>query len=397
VGEAASPQVDRADSHRIRALKAVIALACLSSFALAPRLWLSGRTYPTAPVWPGLPPVPAPVDLVWFASLWILLGLTLVEGSRRLGAGLFLALTLPLMLWDQARWQPPIYQYVLLLATLTVYPVRTDPTARDRALQTARLIIAATYFWSGAQKLNATFVGRVFPWMIEPIVAGWPAGLRSLASSFGAVVPVLEIAIALGLLSRRFRGAAVLAAVTMHAAILLAIGPLGHRWDRFVWPWNIAMAASVVILFAQSRDHGFPPLREVVRPAYGKVVLVLVAVMPALSFVGMWDSYLSWSLYSGNLSEAVIRFGDPEVAGLPESVRARVKRRTSGEHVLDVFMWSVHDVGLEPYPEPRVYRHVARWICQQVTDPTGIRLIIWTRPAILDGRREATTYTCGEL
>jgi hypothetical protein len=155
------------------------------------------------------------------------------------------------------------------------------------------------------------------------------------------------------------------------------------------------MAASVVILFARSRDHDFSTLREVVRPAYGKLVLVLVAVMPALSFVGMWDSYLSWALYSGNLSEAVIRFGDPKVAGLPESVRARVKGRTSGEHVLDVFTWSLHDVGLEPYPEPRVYRHVARWICQQVTDPTGIRLIIWTRPAILDGRREATNYTCG--
>jgi hypothetical protein len=83
--------------------------------------------------------------------------------------------------------------------------------------------------------------------------------------------------------------------------------------------------------------------------------------------------------------------------GLPESVRARVKRRTSGEHVLDVFMWSVHDVGLEPYPEPRVYRQVAKWICQRVSDPTGIRLIIWMRPAIVDGRREATTSTCGEL
>jgi hypothetical protein len=233
--------------------------------------------------------------------------------------------------------------------------------------------------------------------MIEPIVAGWPAGIRSFVSSMGAVVPVLEVAIALGLLSRRFRRAAVLAAVTLHAAILLAIGPLGHRWDRFVWPWNVAMAAFVVILFAQSRDHGFSTLREVLRPAYGKLLIVLVAVMPAFSFVGLWDSYLSWSLYSGNLSEAVIRFGDPEVAGLPESVRARVKHRTSGEHVLDVFVWSLHDVGLEPYPEPRVYRHVARWICRQVTDPTGIRLIIWTRPAILDGRRETSTYACGEL
>jgi hypothetical protein len=397
VGEAASPQVDRADSHRIRALKAVIALACLSSFALAPRLWLSGRTYPTAPVWPWLPPVPAPLDAIWFSSLWILLGLMLVEGSRRLCAGLFLALTVLLMLWDQGRWQPPIYQYVLLLAALTVYPVRADPTARDRALQTARLIIAATYFWSGVQKINATFVGRVFPWMIEPIVAGWPAGLRSLASSMGAVVPVLEVAIALGLLSRRFRGAAVLTAVTMHGVILLAIGPLGRRWDHFVWPWNVAMAVSVIILFARSRDHDLSTLREVTRPAYGKLLLVLVGVMPAASFTGMWDSYLSWSLYSGNLSDAVIRFRDPEVAGLPESVRARIKRRISGEHVLDIFMWSVHDVGLEPYPEPRVYRHVARWICHQVSDPTGIRLIIWTRPAILDGRREETTYSCGEL
>jgi hypothetical protein len=369
----------------------------LITFALAPRLWLSARTYPTVPVWSGLPTVPAPLDVIWFASLWILLLLILLEGQRRLCAGLFLSLAVLLMLWDQSRWQPPIYQYLLLLTALSAYPVTRDAAACTYALQTARVIIAATYFWSGLQKMNATFVRRIFPWMIEPLVAGWPDGIRSVGSSLGGLVPLLEVAIALGLLSQRYRRAAVFAAVAMHATILFALGPLGHKWDHFVWPWNVAMAASVVILFAGTRDRGFSALRQGVRRLYGQLILVLVGLMPVLSFVGLWDSYLSWSLYSGRLNEAVIRFSDAALAGLPQRAHALVRRHKNGENTLDVFMWSLRDLGVEAYPEVRVYKRLARWACEQTSDPAGIRLIVWTRPAILDGRRQTATYTCADV
>jgi hypothetical protein len=385
------------DSARVRALKLVVVPAYLIAFSLTPRLWISARTYPTVPVWEGLPPVPWPVDVLWFAALAVLLVLSLIEGQRRLCIGSFLVLSAPLMLWDQSRWQVPIYQYLLLLATVSAYPVTRDDAASTRSLQTARIIIVATYFWSGVQKMNATFLRRIFPWMIGPVVAGWPDGIRSVVSSAGVLVPPLEVAIALGLLSQRYRRAAVFVALAMHVAIVLLLGPLGHKWDRFVWPWNVAMAAFVVILFAGTTDQSFSALRAACRPGYGMLVLVLVGLMPAFSFVNLWDTYLSWTAYSGNVAEAALRFSDAAVGRLPERVRGFVKRHQNGENSLDVIMWSFHDLGVESYPEVRVYRHVAKWVCQQTSDPTGIKLIIWERPAILDDRRRTTTYTCGEV
>jgi hypothetical protein len=157
------------------------------------------------------------------------------------------------------------------------------------------------------------------------------------------------------------------------------------------------MVAFVVILFAGARDQSFSALRTAFRPGYGMLVLVLVGLMPAFSFVNLWDTYLSWTAYSGNVAEAALRFSDAAVASLPDRVRGLVKRHQNGENSLDVIMWSFHDLGVESYPEVRVYKRVAKWVCQQTSDPTGIRLIIWERPAILDDRRRTTTYTCSDV
>ena len=57
-------------------------------------------------------------------------------------------------------------------------------------------------------------------------------------------------------------------------------------------------------------------------PCYAAAVL-LFAILPAFSFLNLWDSYLSSALYSGNLTEAQIYLSDAGKASLPAPIRSR--------------------------------------------------------------------------
>ena len=70
-----------------------------------------------------------------------------------------------------------------------------------------------------------------------------PAGLHRILLGGWMVVPVMEIAVAVGLLVPRLRNAAVAGAIATHVVVLGLLGPLGHRTNAVVWPWNAAMAA----------------------------------------------------------------------------------------------------------------------------------------------------------
>ena len=96
-----------------------------------------------------------------------------------------------------------------------------DRMSASDALNTCRLIVIATYFWSGLQKANAGFFEGTYPWLVEPLTS-WLPGWADSALLWGAyAVPVVEAVIGLGLLTRRFRKFAVIGAIAMHAFIML--------------------------------------------------------------------------------------------------------------------------------------------------------------------------------
>src|SRR5271155_4062650 len=140
--------------QRIAALKAVWASAFLAGMLLSPKLWLSSRSYPLCPIIDGLPEVPFPFDYVWFVALLALLTAILIvpRPARLLVA--FVGLAGLLSLLDQSRWQPWVYQYLFMGVALAAYPwgdPEAQPERRAAALNACRVIVAATYFWSGLQ------------------------------------------------------------------------------------------------------------------------------------------------------------------------------------------------------------------------------------------------------
>jgi hypothetical protein len=381
-------------------LKLALSAGLLGGFALSRRLWLaagsSARSYPLTPVLDFLPPVPFPLDYVWLAALvLLLLAIAVAPRPRRLIVA-FVVLAGLLSLWDLSRWQPWFYQYLFMLALVGAYTWRDDETEGRAAslINSCRLIVAATYFWGGLQKMNYSFASETVPSLTNVYLRHLPESFRVLQPSLAFIIPLVETATGLGLLTRRFREASVLVALATHLFILALLVPVGR--NTVIWPWNVAMAALVVVLFRGERSFSFREILWQGRTRAHALILILFGVMPLLNFFNLWDAYLSANLYSGNTRVGVVRLSETVKSRLPPKVQG-VMQNISGTHVLKVDRWSYRELNVPAYPEWRLLRNVARQLCAEAQNPAEVVLEVHERPALLDGRRRVVTYGCDDF
>jgi hypothetical protein len=336
--------------------------------------------------------LPFPID---YLSLGLLFTLSLVIAfipRPRLVILIFVLLAAVLGALDQMRWQPWFFQYAFLVAALGL-PVgqKTDVRKINVTFHACVLIIASTYFWSGVQKLNANFLKETWPELSLSVLRLFPAG-GPLIHITGFAVPLAEIAIGIGLLTRRFRNVAVILAVGAHLFVLGLLISTGE--NTVVWPWNVAMAVSVVFIFWGNRELNG---RKVLAPKHAFQVLVLIVfgVFPALSLVDSWDAYLSSALYSGNNYQGVVLIDHAAFNNLPANLRPYVWQQ-SDPWFLDLNRWAYGELNVPIYPEPRVFRQVAARVCDY-SGGSGIRLEIRGKPDLFSGARQSQYYDCDHL
>lgn len=373
----------RVPAVRLLAVRVIVATGLAAGLLLSPKLWQTARAYPTVPVWGALPDAPPAVGLGLYYSLLALLSLVVVLPRSRWPVWAFVAVAAGWTLWDQTRWQPWFYQYLALL--VAVGSVRRGASDAG-ALNACRLVLAATYFWSGLQKVNVSYVTDIHPWIITPVQRYLPEGPAAWLEAQGYLVAAGECSLGLLLLVPWMRLLIVPLVVVMHLGLLFCLGPLGHDWNSIVWPWNAALAVLVVVLFARTPDV---PARRVLWPEswVGRGVLLLFGVIPALSFVGWWDPYLSMALYSGNTPKAQVTLDDTALDALPPDVRERFV--TFGE--LDLQGWAIDELNVPGYPARRVFRGIAR----RLGGPEHVRLVTHDRPDWRTGAREEIVEELG--
>lgn len=353
-------------------LRIAIAAGCISGMALSHKLWLSARAYPLTPVFPFLKPVPSPYD-------WILFGVALAAlaacafTSRLIP--IFAVLAIALTVTDQSRLQPWFYQYFFLLLGVAF----AAPNA-------CRLIVAMVYFWSGIQKINAGFVNDVFPWMLEPFLRHLPHAAAKLVHPLSLAAPFVEAAIGLALLTRKARTAGIAAALAMHLLILISL--IGQNHNLVVWPWNLAMAAFVVILFWKS---------DAVVGTYENwfqfVAMLLFGIAPVLSFFGYWDHYLSSAMYASTGSQAMIYFSDQNLEKFPDGIAAYAREETKEIDSIDIAEWSWDELKVPPYPEARIFRNIGRSLCGYA----DVTLSIRGKSTLMNRAITTRSYTCAAL
>jgi hypothetical protein len=372
----------------------VISFFCIG-LALSSHLWIGPRIYPLVPVLDLLPSSIYPADRFLFAALFILALLALVAPKPRAPILAFLAVIFVFCLLDQTRWQPWVYQYSFLFAALASFSWDNDDiVGRIRTLNIARLIVATTYVFSGLQKVNLNFIDNEFTWFVEPITNLVPV-MRTPLYVLGVLAPFLQICFGVGLLSRKYRRISLILAVSMHVFILAMFGPFGHNWNNIIWPWTAAMAALDILLFATKDDFSVREIFQTNFHPYHILVFLLFGILPFLSFFNLWDSYLSSALYSGNLTEALIYATDRGRDSLPAGIKSSLTHTSPDTNVLNIKRWAIEDLNVTPYPEPRVYRKIARAVCAQSPYRTDFVLIVREQRMFLS--RPEIGYRCWEL
>lgn len=304
-----------------------------------------------------------------------------------------------MVLFDQSRLQPWLYQYLMMLAAVAMYDgLAWHDGERHPALNACRLMVVCIYIWSGLQKANADFMMRGFPSLIAPFTRSLPHSIAAIMDSAGYVVPFIEIGIGIALLTRRFRRYAIFAAAGMHVFTLLAIGPFGLDFDSVVWPWNIAMIVFVAILF-----WPWPNLtaREIVWPRgvrFQRLVLLLFGIVPALSFFDAWDEYLSFALYADSRHVPILQASSALTARLPRGILkyVYVSDKPGRPNLINVLEWSLDELNVPVYPEPRIYKNTARYICTYAKEPSEVKLTI-RRKRVLFSADTQELYDCPAL
>lgn len=377
-------------------MKWILGLGLAASFLLAPGIWLERPFFTPIPIAGALNPVPPPFDLAVFVALLALLGaILLATRPRRLIFAWALLFTLRTF-WDQATWQPFFLMFAFLLfatALVTWDEHEPDRDLSSAVLNTGRFTVVAIYIWSGLSKLSYGFVQSVLPVLLGAVGISLPT---ELIAPVGLLFPLGEIAIGLGLLWPRTRPLALGAAILMHAFILLALGPFGLNYNRVVWPWNMAMVAILLVLFRGASDvrahaillnRGFP---------LHVAAVALFGVLPGLSYLGLWPTYLSFRLYSEQYHQATISMTQTVQLKLPPRTRQEVILASADDYDahLDLMHWSEHELGAFIPPEPRVFRAVARRVCALADAPLDVRLIIAAPADRWTGEMRLITIYC---
>jgi uncharacterized membrane protein YphA (DoxX/SURF4 family) len=379
---------------KISALRTVVATGLFLSLLLCWRLWTAWRLFPQTPVWSGLPPLPPPLVATLFGAMLVSLLLIVFLRQKCWPVLIFLSIAGLLSLWDQMRWQPWFFEYFFLLAAVGYAAWDNSESRKRAALNAGRLVLASIYLWSGLQKLNVNFLRETWPDITGPMLHHFPHAIGRIAASCGIIVPLLEIVIGLGLITRKFRKAAALLAIGTHLFVLLML--ISSRENFVVWPWNVAMVLLVAILFLGDREST-PSEILVPRTAFHALVMLLFGLLPVFSFFDLWDSYLSSALYSGNTDQSVIYVSALVLAQLPVAVRPHVWQEKE-PYYLDVNRWAYAELNVPIYPEPRIYRRAAAQICAMPGNyPGEILLRIRKKPNMLTGVRQSLFYDCDHI
>ena len=381
--------------NKIVWLKTTLAVALMAGIALSPRLWISSRFYPLTPVFKGLPSIPFPFDYLLAAALVGLLWAALLSARpRKYIVGVVVVLGV-LGCLDQSRWQPWCYQYFLMFAALGFYSWQRERGEQpEMALNTCRLIVASSYFWSGVQKLNWNFIYAVFPNLISPYLRRLPPKFGFFALVLSGLVPLVEISVGLGLLSRRYRNLSVTLALIGHLVIFLLFVPT--RRNTVIWPWNLAMLSFVLILFWREAGTSSGEILLGRRHAFHLAILILCGLMPAFSFFGLWDSYLSSTLYSGNISQGSLSLSDEVRGRLPPQIQSVVQPDTPG-NFLSIHRWSYFELNVPPYPEARIYHIVLLAVCAYAQDQDDVVLKLSFRRRLFEPEPPMELSNCADL
>ena len=344
-------------------------------------LWIETERFPRIPFVSGLPTFGPLGSRILFLGLILT---TLFGIVNRVSLVLSAAILGWLISGDQTRFQPWAYYYgltALSLATLS----------RRKAWGLARIFVIALYFHSGLSKLDVSFCRETGPWIIGALFSR----LGFASEKFGIgwyylILPGVEMAIAMGLCLKKTRAIALAAALAMHAALIVFLGPLGRRQSGDLLIWNVSMMIENLTLFrSKVGDVVFIRDPERAWEFWVRLIFIFAAILPFGERFGRFDAWPSFALYAGHVERTEIFITEEAARYLTVEARHALVRVDGQPWLrLDLSGWSRKVSGVPSYPANRTSNGLAQAIAMRIEKFPSVRVIEWGRADPIWGTRE---------
>jgi hypothetical protein len=381
-------------------LQRAVGLFGLLLVAATWRLWTPQHVYPQVPLARGLESLGTWFE--WLAAAMMVAGLAgAMLAPRRFAPTALLTFavgTLLLVLLDQHRLQPWAYQLVLVAVVLAL----ADAVA---AIILLRLLVISFYFHSALTKLDYSFLhtlGQQFLGALAGIFGAsldaWSESARLLAAG---ALPGAELLIALGLCCVKTRRAALVAAVLLHAVLLVILGPWGLDHKPGVLVWNVYFIVQDVLLFwlstaARSSEPAdtIAPI-ELPRSRPLTALIWAVVLLPFLVSITWFDMWPSWGLYASSAERVQLLVHRREAEQLPGELQPFLEPTPGGEDswlVVRLDRWSLESLAAPVYPQNRYQLGVAEAVIARYGLLHRARVFRFDLADRFTGEREYTRF-----
>jgi hypothetical protein len=383
------PLVDT-DLLRARRLRLVLTGSTLVMVLLSWPLWIDLADFPAVPFVRWFPEYPREWSWLGLGIVLTGLGLSMRDRFGRIGLGLTVVAMTWLILGDQLRLQPWVYQFLVMGTLLGVLPPRS-------ALTFCRTYLVSVYLYSGVSKLDRSFVDELGPLFLRTFARVVPIDASGLfkpgREATVLIMPIAEIVVAALLIPRRTRAIGYLGALIIHLTLLLILGPWGLGHSTIVLVWNVALGVEEFFVFWP----GSPSRRELAGWSLREKILglpfAMVVLMPMSERWGFFDSWPSHALYASHCERSSITM---DSAGnfdrMPAALRIASKASISqGGWVLNPTDWTRSVRGVPVSPQNRYANGLAEWIAARMGNEgygrPEVRVVHSSRADLLTGRR----------
>ncbi|MES2389070.1 MAG: MauE/DoxX family redox-associated membrane protein [Bacteroidota bacterium] len=365
----------------------LICAALIAGKLMSWKLWLNSRSYPLSPVWPGSAAIPYPADYTIACATLLSIGLFGLFPRKTLFLWLYLGLELLNLLQDQNRWQSWLYEYLLLLLPLLWLKPNIPDSQALRILRLQAFVLAATYLFSGIQKINPVFLPVVWQNILHRLFFVKTADMASWLP-YGYAIPAIEIAGALLLAFKNTRTAGLVIMLLMHLFILFYLMPSGINYNSIVWPWNFALILINVIVLYKSRFSFWHNYRKGSADSLFPLYTVLLLLLPVLSLYNLYDLELSASLFTGKFRNLVVFIKPEALPKIPPKLKQHVcsykylvdnYRYEPGPdaRVISMQVWAMDEMNVSPLSETRIYQGVVNEYCRLGLKPDEITFMLY--------------------
>lgn len=383
-------------------------------------LWVPVRSFPWVPCFRSLAGMPTIVDCVLGGVLILtILRLTwcLTRNNGAIGGnasssgntdcglrdsvpviGLSLFSAAALALLNQQRLQPWHWLFILVMTQTLVLP------SAER-IRLYRLTVASIYLFAAVSRLGSGVSGgmnrQVVTMMLGAVGAEQILRQESILFAVCLTVTLGELATGFLLLMPRTRGLGMIAAVLVHATLVLVLSPLGLNHHPGVLIWNVYFLMAVPVLFGSTRkdpevDQASSSSQRLSRQA--RLLAAFVFLFPLSGLFGFADNWLSWQVYSPRPEVVRVFVRQAARDDLPADMRNFIAQPALLDDWCPVRIdrWSLAVAKAPLYPEDRFQLAVAAYL-MSFSKPSSIRVDLespdapawWNRTTVrLDDRQQ---------